>query len=643
MTENNTGTVFVREFFNLGDSPEDLLEMQRIEKHLHRLTFENGRDICRAGEDADGLYFIESGSAVVLDRNGDQINILRKGQYFGEYAVLFGDRRLSTVRSLGRTVLLKMENQDVRQVMNRHPELYAETMKKLYRQLTGKHRQILSLSRMRRGILQHPDNRKPLSPRQMLLQYGALLALFVFSFLPALHRDQAPVFLLPLFYLIFCVLVTRRTVESLVLSCMLAALLLYRHGLSASFADALMTTMQSPDNVYTVLVMALMGGAVSLIEASGAVTAFTKLAGRTIRSRKGTLLFSAGVMAVTAVDDGLNMLCAASSAGPSAEKHRIPREALSLPLSILPTVLCSFVPVSLWGIFVLGTLNVSAGTDGPGLFLRSILFNFYSLLAVPAVLLFAFGKLPVKGNLEKAEERVISGGDLWPEGSDPYLSGEKPEVWGKLYNVLLPILFLATASVTARSIPEGRLSLDSACGLIVSILFMFFLYCSKKLMSPEQFTEILLGGFADTTLPIVLYLLTICFSTLLTGLSLDDWFENSAGVLSAAAPLFPAGLFLLCQLMTMLLGSSWAMYAICFPVVLRLSALLGANPALCIGAVCAAGIAGEHCCLFTANALTVGTAIGCSPEAVRDVRVSFSLKLSAAAFLLYAAAGFLSL
>ena len=93
----------------------------------------------------------------------------------------------------------------------------------------------------------------------------------------------------------------------------------------------------------------------------------------------------------------------------------------------------------------------------------------------------------------------------------------------------------------------------------------------------------------------------------------------------------------------MLLGSSWAMYAICFPVVLRLSALLGANPALCIGAVCAAGIAGEHCCLFTANALTVGTAIGCSPDAVRDVRVSFSLKLSAAAFLLYAAAGFLSL
>ena len=33
----------------------------------------------------DGMYFLESGTAVVLDREGEQINVLREGQYFGEY------------------------------------------------------------------------------------------------------------------------------------------------------------------------------------------------------------------------------------------------------------------------------------------------------------------------------------------------------------------------------------------------------------------------------------------------------------------------------------------------------------------------------------------------------------------------------
>ena len=188
----------------------------------------------------------------------------------------------------------------------------------------------------------------------------------------------------------------------------------------------------------------------------------------------------------------------------------------------------------------------------------------------------------------------------------------------------------------------GRLTLDSAAGLVAAVLFMLPLYCGQRLMTPEQFTEILLRGFADTTLAIVLYLLTICFSTLLTQLSLDSWFEHAASFFGEAAPLFPAALFLLCYLMTILLGSSWAVYAISFPIVLKLAAALGANSALCIGAVCAAGIAGEHSCLFTAGALTVGSLIGCVPDAVRDVRIKWSVMLSFVSLILYAIAGILA-
>ncbi|MBQ7536195.1 MAG: hypothetical protein IJT43_11340 [Stomatobaculum sp.] len=403
----------------------------------------------------------------------------------------------------------------------------------------------------------------------------------------------------------------------------------------------MMMTMESPDNVFTVLVMALMGGVAALIEASGAVTAFTKLGEQYAGDRKKVMYFSIGVMAATAVDDGLNLLCSASATGPTAEKTGIPREFLSLPFSLLPTVLSSFIPLSLWGIFVFGTLNVSAGERSIRLFLRSIPFNFYSIIVLIFMLLFAEGKLPLTKKLKAAEERVKNGGTLWPVGSESFLSTNDSEIWGKPRNVLIPLVFLAVASLTSRSLHEGRVTLDSAVGLVATVLFMLLFYCWQKLMSPEQFTEILLRGFADTTVPIVLYLLTICFSTLLSQLSLDNWFENAAVFVGEAAPLFPAGVFLLCLLTTILLGSSWATYAIVFPIVLRLAAALGANPALCIGAASAAGIAGEHCCMFTAGALTVGTLIGCNPDEVLNIRIRWSVIISSIAFLLYAAAGFL--
>ena len=107
MTQPKTADGFIREFFSIGDTPEEEKEMDEIRARLKRVHFKDKEDICRINDDADGLYFLESGTAAVLDSNGDQINLLHRGQYFGEYAVLFGEKRLSTVRSVGKTVLLR--------------------------------------------------------------------------------------------------------------------------------------------------------------------------------------------------------------------------------------------------------------------------------------------------------------------------------------------------------------------------------------------------------------------------------------------------------------------------------------------------------------------------------------------------------
>ena len=626
---------FIQEFFGIGDGEAGKAELEQIKEKLVRLRYENGADICVIDDEADGVYFLESGTAVVLDRDGAQVNIMHEGQYFGEYAVMTKQRRLTTVRSLGRTVVLRLSPEDFMDILSGHPDVWGDQMKRIYGQVSGKHSQILALSGMRKGLLQHPSNESPMSKRRMLIQYGILALIFILAALFVSKGSAAPVFILPLAFMLVYVLITKRTLESLILSCMLAALLIYRSGISASFVDGLLKTMEAPDNAFTVLVMALIGGVIQLIEASGAVPAFKKMVDSRVSSKRGVLLASYGIMAVTSIDDGLNMTCAASATNGVSKEQSLPREKTSLLYSMLPTVLSSFIPMSLWGIFFIGTVTVSVSENAVALFCRSIPFNFFSIITAVTMLLYCFGWLPLTKELKAADRRVREGGRLWPDGSEKYLSLNEPEMWGKIKNVMLPIAVLAVTSLAIRSILARSFVVDSAVGLTATLVFMFLLYCWQGLMTPEQFMEHLITGMASTLLPIALYLLSMCFSGLLEQLSLTEVFLETVALPVKAGSLFPAVIFLASTLLTMALGSSWAMYAIAIPIIARFAPMLGADLALCIGAVAGAGIAGEKNCMFTAEALNVGTVIGCSPEAVRRVRMRYSLPFTAICVVLY--------
>lgn len=274
-------------------------------------------------------------------------------------------------------------------------------------------------------------------------------------------------------------------------------------------------------------------------------------------------------------------------------------------------------------------------------FCQSIPFNFFSILVVVTMLFYCFGKLPLTQRLKAADRRVEEGGSLWPKGSEKYLSLNEPKIWGKISNLMLPILFLAISSLVIRTVIAGRFMVDSAVGLTATLIFMFLLYCLQGLMTPEQFMEHLIAGIANSVLPILLYLLPICFSTLLGKLQLTEYFSEAVESIGMFGPIFPMIIFLFSMLLTIALGSSWSMYAIVFPIAIRFASLLGVNPALCIGAIAGAGIAGEKNCMFTADALNVGTAVGCNPDEVLKVRMSYSVIITAVAAMLYLVAGFI--
>ena len=639
MPRSEIDNAYLKRFFNLGDDPAGDRECAGIRTKLERIECKNGEDIIRIDDEPDGMYFLESGTCAVFGRDGDQINVMREGSYFGEYGVLSGERRLSTVRSVGRSVVYKLNGADMMEILGRHPKLYGELMKQVYGQVTRKHTQLLTLSRIRRGILHTPDSDTPLPPKKMAIRYGLLAVVFLLAVLLVPKDSAGPVFVLPLALMVVYALVSKNTLESLAVSGILAALLLFRTGLAASYTDALMKTMGDPGNVFTVLVMALTGAVITLIEASGAVTALEKWADRKIRTGRGVLFAAVGVMAATAIDDCLNMLCGAATVRTVADEQNVPREKTAFLMSFLPTVICSFIPFSLWGIYVIANITPGVDYSAAGIFCRAIPFNFFSIVALAALILFCFGKLPLTKPLKDAEARVASGGKLWPAGSERYLPEDEPSVWGLPVNLLLPVAVLAVTSLAVRSFWTKNIVLDSACGLVATLIVLFFLYCGQRLMSPEQFGEHLVSGIQSMTLPILLYLMAMCLAALLNQESLAGFFANTMAVLQPVSALIPAMLFLAFTLLTLSVGSSWAMYVIGFPIAVRMAALGGLSLPLCIGAVCAAGIAGEKNCIYTSDALSVGSAIGCDPKAVLRVRLPYSLWFTGIAFALYLLAG----
>lgn len=641
MRNKNINQKYIADFFGIEDTEEGRAELEEIGSKLKRVVYEHDSEICRIDTDPDGMYFIEVGSVVVLDRDMKQVNLLEVGQYFGEYAILSGEKRLSTVKSRGRTVLFKMENEDLLNFLYKHPDVYGKLMKRVYGQISVKHSQILALSGTRRGVLSHPSNDIPMSKKQVITQYGILSAIYLIALFLIPANTAFPIFTLPLVFMLVYVLVTKRTVESLITSGIFAAILVYRLGVFTGYADSLMDTMGMHDNVFTVLVMALMGGVTNLIVSSGGVTAFEKSTARLCKTPRGIFLSSLGIMAVTSIDDCLNMLTASYSSYVPAKEKGVVRERLALYYSMLPTVMSSFLPISLWGIFVTGTLYATIGERATGLFARSIPFNFYSLITLAAMVLFAFGRLPYNRQLRDAQKRYDETGALYPAGSEKYLSAHDTEVWGRRINVIAPIIVLAVSSLVSRSVINRSFVTDSAVGLVTTVAFMFLLYCFRQVMTPEQFTRHLVDGIADSTLPIILYLLTINFSTLLDSLGLHIYISEAIGIFKGVAFLLPCMTFVLSMLLTIVLGSSWSMYAIVFPIVLSMAGALGISPLLLIGAVAGAGIAGEKNCAFTADAINVGTAVGINPDDVKRLRMSYSMVFTAIAAIGYLIAGIL--
>jgi CRP-like cAMP-binding protein len=97
--------------------------------------FLDGQFICKSGEPATHLYFLQEGEVELVSATGQVFGVIPQGQSFGEAAILRGGIRGASVRAKGDVVCQVIANDQAVELLTSYSPLLVVIMEALLLQL----------------------------------------------------------------------------------------------------------------------------------------------------------------------------------------------------------------------------------------------------------------------------------------------------------------------------------------------------------------------------------------------------------------------------------------------------------------------------------------------------------------------------
>jgi Na+/H+ antiporter NhaC/CRP-like cAMP-binding protein len=629
---------YIRGFFKLGDSSLENRILDYVMSRLVLKEYSHNSYICRAGDSAQGMFFVESGMAFVRGNKNQILNELQPGSYFGEYAALTGDKRMADIQANGTVQVYELSARVLHRLTRSQPRIYGLFLKSIYDQASDRYQNLVRILNSRRGLGSGAGG-KTQSDLSLFVNYYLVFLIFfnLILFAPDLAAggNSYPLWLLsPIIFLVAYIVLTRRALESIVLSGLFASIMQARLGFIGLYTDRVIGALG--ENAELIVMVVLMGSLTRQFSASGSINALKYVAERRIKTGGGVLFFAFCSMVFIAIDEYLNILINGACYTPLSDQKKMCREKSALVLGMTPMAVCILSPLSLTGLYLTGVI-VNAGGQR-GLFLQAVMYNFSAIIALFFILLLIFGLLPSVGALKKGLARVREGGNLWPEGT-PVNQGRDAPNRGKVANLVLPILVLIGSSVLIGTLETGTLSVNVLYGMVVTLIFAFLLYCSQRYMSPEQFFNNLIFGFESMLAPVVMFVASSVFASGIGAIGFSAWLNDVVrNMVGGQAWILPALIFAVCTAAGALFDNPWAMYALGMPIALELGKAVGMDLGIFVGAVCAAGFAGNEIAL--GDIFFEGPMLGINPIVYYRTKLPYVIGITVLAFLAYAALGY---
>jgi Na+/H+ antiporter NhaC len=350
----------------------------------------------------------------------------------------------------------------------------------------------------------------------------------------------------------------------------------------------------------------VIGALIATVEASGGVRGFVTYLEQNhwVNSAKRAQLLAWATGIVIFIESNITVLVAGSVARPLCDRYKCSREKLAYIIDSTSAPICILIPMNAWGAYNLGILEGLGVEDALGVFLKSILYNFYAIAAVLLVLLVILRGIDI-GPMKKAEERTRGGLMLWP-GSTPMIDEEvlspppNDKIQPRAFNMFVPIaamvLFMPVALVITGDgdLRAGSGSTSVLWAVLMGLAVAWILLLAQRAFTQNELVKIGLKGAGGLVPLALILLLAIALGDVAEALGTGVYV---AKVTSGLLPpyLFLPLVFVVSSGIAFSTGTSWGTFAIMLPIAVPAAATLGLPLAPFVAASLSGGIFGDHC------------------------------------------------
>ena len=454
--------------------------------------------------------------------------------------------------------------------------------------------------------------------------------------------------LIPIVIAIVLSLITKNTLVSLVIACVLGCFLAGK-GIWG-FTDLLQSSLGNGDFMWAALNILLFGVLVTYYEKSGAINAFTRIVNKRNIKRKGVQILS-WALGLFCFADSMSPLFVGSVMRNLSDKAKISREKLAYIADTTAAPVGTIYPFTGWCSY-LAALAVGFGCiatkeDGFRLLLSAIPFNFYAILSLLMVLLISVGVIKDYGPMKRAELRAQNEGKVTRDGATPLTSNEElapaPFKERVFLNFILPTILLLVISIGAFVVIGSVKSLE-AVAIVVFLMSISFMIQGMSLRElSDTFTSGIKGAMPALLVLAVAYPLNALSSEMGTATFI---IESTKSFLVPA--ILPCALFIICCILSFATGTSWGTYAVMMPIALPMAFNASGNQVtmlvtLCFAAVVGGGLFGDHC--SPVSDTTIMSSMGAGSDHIDHVKTQlpYALTVGGACIILYLVLGFLAI
>ena len=472
---------------------------------------------------------------------------------------------------------------------------------------------------------------------------------------------STPIALLPPIIAIALALVTKEVYSSLFLGIVSGALLYSNFNvelaLNTMFFNedgGMLYKIADTFNAGILVFLVMLGILVALMNRAGGSAAFGVWASKRIKTRIGAQVATVVLGMLIFVDDYFNCLTVGSVMRPVTDSHKVSRAKLSYIIDATAAPVCIIAPISSWAAAVTSSVPEDADINGFQTFIRTIPYNYYALLTLVMMFVVIFRRLDY-GPMKKHELNAYKG-DLFTTGSAGKGSDEKYEISDKgiVLDLILPVAVLIFACIMGMVYTGGFFDgvdfvtafadADASVGLvfggIIAIVFTFFYYMLRDVISFGAFMECVADGFKAMVAPILI----LTFAWTLSGMTnlLGAKFYVADLVAGSAAGLqsmLPAVIFLVALGLAFSTGTSWGTFGILIPIVMGVFPS-GEMMLISISACLAGAVCGDHCSPISDTTIMASAGAECNHINHVSTQLPYALTCAAVSCVSYIIAGF---